>query len=224
MKPQITVGRLLIAIGVVAIVCSSLFAADSVSTRVLFAAYVSTLLTRWRRLALRWCPGMIVLAVIAATAYEFEVISACIVALAGFLACAMAAPFAMRKRDGRYAKGDKIVVAVSLLCIVSVLFTLWPLKLAFAASRPAFEAFARRVEAGYRPNGPEKVGRYLIREVEIRDGRPCLWVDPNPGGPTGFVRNPFGGVNSAKGRYPNTAFNLWSYLRLDGDWAYISED
>ncbi len=71
---------------------------------------------------------------------------------------------------------------------------------------------------------PIKVGPCVIRRVEMRDGRPCLWTDTNPNGYAGFVRNRYGEVNRAAGRLPNTAFNLWSRVALDGEWAFISED
>jgi hypothetical protein len=93
-----------------------------------------------------------------------------------------------------------------------VALTPWPFRFAFAASRDDFDRLARRIETGYRPAGSTKVGRFVVRRAELRDGRPRPWTDMDPKDRIGFVRN------------PNTPSNLWSHVRLDGGWAYIAED
>jgi len=215
---MIPIWKLMVAVGLIAVFCGCVFAANTDATPWLFAGYLLTLLTRWRRYTLRWFPAVIALGVVAVTANDVEAISACIVAALGVLACAVAAIALGRKRR------NAIVALASLLCIASVFFTLWPLKLTFAASRPEFEAMARKLDAGHEMTVPRKLGRFIIVKAEMRNGRPCLWTDTDPSGFSGFVRNPYGGVNMAKGLYPNDAFNLWSCIKLDGDWAFIDED
>jgi hypothetical protein len=117
-----------------------------------------------------------------------------------------------------------LVAAASIATMISVVATRWPLRLAFLASHGGFDAFAARLEAGYRMTQPERVGRFLIRKAEMREGRPCLWVDIDPAGYTGFVRNPRRGPDGKLLGPSNRQFNLWWDVPLDDDWAFISED
>jgi hypothetical protein len=71
---------------------------------------------------------------------------------------------------------------------------------------------------------PVRVGRFTIAMAEFKDGTACLWTSTYPNGFTGFVRNPYVGVNPASGLNSTTSFNLRSSIRLDDDWACICED
>jgi hypothetical protein len=100
--------------------------------------------------------------------------------------------------------------------IVSVPWTQWPLRVAFAISRPALADLAQQLAAGEYPGFPCRAGAFLILRGETDQGRPCLWTDTNPSGRTGFVKR--------TATVPNNAFNLWSDVELDADWRLISED
>jgi hypothetical protein len=215
--------QLAIAVGIAAIVLASLFSADSGLTWTLFAAFYLSLLSRWRQYTLPWCPAVVALTVVAFAAKGEESAVLCGASIVGSIVCGASIPLA-NKGPRRRARLFAALSFASLACIVSVGLTFWPLHLAFRASRPAFEDYAKRLQAGYTPAKPERVGLFVIRKAEFRDGRPCLWIDPHPYGYGGFVRNPFGGVNWAAGLLPNIAFNLRSDIPLDADWAYIKED
>lgn len=220
----LSVGQLAIGIGIVAIVLAALLAADVESIGLLFAAYFLTLLGRVRRYTLSWCPAVIALMVVSLSASGMEMVSSWLMSTVGFLACGFAGVMLTLLHQGRARNRLALISALSLLCIVSVPVTHWPFRLAFAASRPAFEVVANRLHDGQAVPVPTRVGRFRIKGAELRDGRPCLWADTSPGGATGFVRNPLNGVNTTRGRHPNTMFNLWSAIVLGDDWAYISED
>jgi hypothetical protein len=81
-------------------------------------------------------------------------------------------------------------------------------------SRGAFDAIAQRVRAGEQMK-PQRIGLVTIRKAEVYyNGIVCLWTDLNPSGYTGFVQ-------CAPDSMP---FNLWSMIRLDARWQFISED
>jgi len=104
-------------------------------------------------------------------------------------------------------------VAVAL----SVALTHWPLRLTFAVSRPALERLADRLEAGETVSSPQWAGLFYVRKAEINHGgMPCLWLNLEPNGYTGFAR-PSDGI--AIGKY-----NDWSDYPLWQKWHLISED
>jgi hypothetical protein len=109
-------------------------------------------------------------------------------------------------------------LAAPVLClciIVSVAMTCWPLQVTFALSRDAFDSLAQRVRAGEDIAKPVRVGLFSIRRAELsRHGIVCLWTYPHAGGSTGFVQC----------RRDFVPFNIWSMIRLDDRWQFISED
>jgi cytochrome c oxidase subunit IV len=108
-----------------------------------------------------------------------------------------------------------IAPVMCLLIICSVAMTHWPLRVAYALSRGSFDALARRVRAGEVVATPVHVGFFIIRRAELsRSDIVCLWTDPDPAGSTGFVQC----------RPDYVPFNLWSQIRLDDHWQFISED
>ena len=81
-------------------------------------------------------------------------------------------------------------------------------------SRGAFDAIAQRVRAGEQVK-PQRVGLVVIRKAQVyHNGIVCLWTGLKPSGYTGFVR-------CGPDYVP---FNLWSMVRLDARWQFISED
>jgi|SRR6185503_16327735 len=104
--------------------------------------------------------------------------------------------------------------AIGLGIIVSVAATHWPLRVSYAMSRGAFDSIAQRVRAGEEVT-PQRVGLVKIRRAEVyHNGIVCLWTGLNAGGYTGFVQ-------CGPDYVP---FNLWSIVRLDARWQFISED
>jgi hypothetical protein len=228
MRPRLSVGQLGIVGGVAAMTCGALFAAHSDWTWLLFAAYPLLLLTRQGRPMARWCPIVIALAVVALSAGGArDFVDFMVVGVASFFILLISPLLAWQRnwrRDGRVHRPALFVAAASVALMVSVVATKWPLRLAFLASHRDFEAFAARLEAGYIMSRPQRVGRFLILKAELNEGRPCLWVDTNPSGFDGFVRNPPRGPDSFLQGSRNTCFNLSSSVHLDDDWAFISED
>jgi hypothetical protein len=104
---------------------------------------------------------------------------------------------------------------VAVLVILSVTAANWPLRVSYALNRPAFDQLAKRVRAGEDMTMPRSVGLFKIRRAEVyHNGVTCLWTGLDPAGYTGFVQcGP-----------DHVPFNLWSIVRLDHEWQFISED
>jgi hypothetical protein len=109
-------------------------------------------------------------------------------------------------------------VGAALTCIaviISVAIWHWPLRASYSWSQNAFDSFAERVRAGQDLRMPQRVGFFKIEKALVsRDGIVCLWTMPNPAGSTGFVQC----------RRDHIPFNLWSVVKLDDQWQFISED
>lgn len=82
-----------------------------------------------------------------------------------------------------------LVFALTVMPLVTVT-TLWPLRLAFLASRPSLDLLADRVAANQTITYPQRAGVYWFvnSKVNASSGSVGLMMDPNPSGPTGFVR------------------------------------
>ena len=120
-----------------------------------------------------------------------------------------------RRYTQRAVLSALIAPAVCLSLIVSVALTHWPLRFGYAWSRDAFDALAQRVRVGEHIAVPVRVGLFTIRRAELSpQSIVCLWTYPHPGGSTGFVQ-------CGRDYVP---FNLWSLIRLDDRWQFISED
>jgi hypothetical protein len=114
-----------------------------------------------------------------------------------------------------------LVLALTFLPL-TMLFTHWPFRLAFLASRPALDRLADRVADGQAPGRPIQVG--LFRVVgSIRDritGNVGLVIDPDSSGRSGFVRLDPG----CGGRCNGPFYNLTFSLKLGEGWWYDCED
>lgn len=112
----------------------------------------------------------------------------------------------------------QFAVTNALICVaivISVAIWHWPLRACYGWSRSAFDSFAERVRAGERLRMPQRIGLFTIEKAEVSsDGIVCLWTMPDPAGSTGFVQC----------RQNYIPFNLWSVVRLDDRWQFISED
>jgi hypothetical protein len=82
-----------------------------------------------------------------------------------------------------------LVIVLAILPGITI-STVWPLHLAFLAFRPRLERLADRVEAGQSFASPYWIGPFRLSEsgVDSDSKTVGLFIDPNPGGRTGFVR------------------------------------
>jgi hypothetical protein len=102
-----------------------------------------------------------------------------------------------------------------LVVIASVAVWQWPLRVSYRCSSERFEALARRVKSGENLHTPQRAGLFTIQKAELsHNGIVCLWIEPNAGGSTGFVQC----------RRDYVPFNLWSLVKLDDRWQFITED
>ena len=113
-------------------------------------------------------------------------------------------------------------VVASLIMVVSIIAFNWPLRAAYAVSRPAFDQVAQQVSSGETIETPQRIGWFRIERVDapglaangIEHQGLRLWTDVHPAGNTGFVQSDS----------DNLYFNLWSHFSLDETWQFISED
>jgi hypothetical protein len=104
---------------------------------------------------------------------------------------------------------------VVLIVVLSTAATNWPLRVSYAIHRPAFDQLAERVRAGEEVATPRQIGLFKIQRAEIsHNGIICLWTGLDSKGYTGFVQC----------RPDHVTFNVWSIVRLDDRWQFISED
>ncbi|MFI5387530.1 MAG: hypothetical protein ACHQ50_15585 [Fimbriimonadales bacterium] len=114
------------------------------------------------------------------------------------------------------------VIALSVMPLAT-LCTLWPLHLAVFTARPALELLADQVAAGQAPGFPRRAGLFWVAgsAVDTATGNVGLMIDPNPNGPTGFVRVSPGTPLEHRFR-PIGADDL--EVDLGGGWWYHEED
>ena len=113
------------------------------------------------------------------------------------------------------------VISLSVMPLVT-LWTVWPLHLAFLASRPSLERLADQVAAGQTTGIPRWAGLFRIAgsAVDPATGNVGLMIEPNPNGPTGFVR--VSPANSQNRAGPFRGDDL--YVDLGWGWDYREED
>jgi len=117
--------------------------------------------------------------------------------------------------DRRHSRSITIAGLTATVVIASVAVWHWPLRVGYAISRPAFDSLAARVRSGEQIAVPLRAGLYTIRGAGLSaSGIPFLWTASAEGGSTGFVQTSPDHIH----------FNLWSVVRLDDRWQYISED
>jgi hypothetical protein len=113
------------------------------------------------------------------------------------------------------------VFALTILPALT-LWTFWPLHLAFVTARPALEIVADQVATGHSVALPLRAGVFRIAgsAVDPVSGNVGLMIDPDPNGPTGFVR-----IRSTK--TPNYAGPISGSdleVNLGGGWCFRVED
>jgi len=105
----------------------------------------------------------------------------------------------------------------------SMAITLWPLRIAFLVSKPAFDRLAFRIARGENIQWPEFAGLYRVigSEVEPTNQNIGLVIDSNASGRSGFVRLRLGNLEE-KRRGP--FFNLDYDIPMGQGWCYQVED
>ena len=124
--------------------------------------------------------------------------------------------------DLRAQKRFQRQAAVSLVLVVSIIMFNWPLRVAYAFSRPAFDQVAEQVMAGETLTTPRRIGWFRVQRIEapgfaangIAFQGLRLWTGIHPHGNSGFVRS----------SPDDLRFNLWSHFKLDETWQFIAED
>jgi hypothetical protein len=101
--------------------------------------------------------------------------------------------------------------------------TFWPLHVAFAISRPSLERLADQVAAGKAVGFPRQAGLFRVRGAAVNPatGNVGLMIDPNPSGPTGFVRDGPAAYQPGAGG-PIIGSDL--LIELGSGWSYREED
>jgi hypothetical protein len=103
-------------------------------------------------------------------------------------------------------------------------WTVWPFRLEFLAARSALERVADQVAAGQAASFPLSLGpfRLTASRVDTQTGGVALVIDPNPNGPSGFVRHKISLIG------PYDCFGPirgdWWHVGLGGGWCYHEED
>jgi hypothetical protein len=103
-------------------------------------------------------------------------------------------------------------------------WTDWPFRLRFLAAKSALDRVADRIEAGQAVAFPRDAGSFWLAasRLDSQSGGVALLIDPDPGGPSGFVRfkasvrGPYGCFRPIRGD--------WWHLGLGGGWCYHEED
>jgi hypothetical protein len=118
-------------------------------------------------------------------------------------------------------------VAWSLVLVLGIMpfvmsFTLLPLYVGFAVSRPALDRLADRVAGGAIVRRAEWAGVFLIvgSDVDPDTRSVGLVLDPDPSGRSGFVRLNTGSRTDHMGPF----WNLNSDVAMSGAWRYQDED
>jgi hypothetical protein len=117
----------------------------------------------------------------------------------------------------------KWVIVLSLMPGVTA-YTLWPFRLEFLTVRSTLERLADQVAAGQAVSSPRSAGPFQLvaSAVDSEAGGVALLIDPNPSGPSGFVRH----KNYTKGPYDcfRPIRGDWWHMELGGGWCYHEED
>jgi hypothetical protein len=115
------------------------------------------------------------------------------------------------------------VIALAVMPGVTA-WTVWPFRLKFLTARSALERVADQIEAGQAVSFPQNAGpfRLAASRVDSQSRGVALLIDPDPNGPSGFVRH----EGSLTGPYDcfRPIRGDWWHLGLGGGWCYHEED
>jgi hypothetical protein len=118
-----------------------------------------------------------------------------------------------------------LVIALAALPLTMV-FTPWPLRAAFLASKAALDQLADRVADGRAPGRPVRAGLFIVvgTIIDPSTGNIGLIIDPDGSGRSGFVRLGGRGLDVAQSRRIGPFYKLNSDLDLHDGWRYQIED
>jgi hypothetical protein len=123
-----------------------------------------------------------------------------------------------RKCTGRLWSPMAVWLSTILLTLMplATVGTQWPLRLAFLATRPAFERVANQIAAGRSVSFPRWVGPFLLAHsaVDPVSGNVGLSIDQNLVGRSAFVRVGRGDPHDRTGPFP------WDNLCVDLGWGW----
>jgi hypothetical protein len=115
------------------------------------------------------------------------------------------------------------VIALAVMPGVTA-WTIWPFRLVFLIERSALERVADQIAAGQAVSFPQYAGpfRLVASRIDFQTGGVALLIDPNPGGPSGFVRH----QGSHTGPYSchSPIRGDWWHVGLGDGWCYHEED
>jgi hypothetical protein len=124
----------------------------------------------------------------------------------------------------REAAAWACVWALTAMPLVTAV-TLWPFRLTFLTAQPALGRLADRVAARQAVTYPVRVGPFEIiaSSVDAQTGNVALMTDPDPSGPTAFIRQ---GARPRSGLYACYTPVLGDFLDvwLGGGWCFHQED
>jgi hypothetical protein len=129
-------------------------------------------------------------------------------------------------REGAAPRRSARVAWLAVIGLTAMpLFTImtdWSLHLAFAVARPALDRLADQVTAGRTVGFPLWAGPFRVAAAAVDpvSGNVGLMIDPDPNGPTGFVRVESGIPGDGRGPIVGSDLNLG----LGGGWWYREED
>jgi hypothetical protein len=115
------------------------------------------------------------------------------------------------------------VIALAVMPGVTA-WTVWPFRLEFLTARSALERFADRIAAGQAISYPQWASpfRLVASRVDSETGGVALLIDPNPGGPSGFVRHK--GSHTGPYNCSRPIRGDWWHVGLGDEWCYHEED
>ncbi len=167
-----------------------------------------------------WVTAVAIFTIALCATGQDSVFEICAAFVGTVVALALAATSALLLAVNQHRPRGRRAAVVVLVWVVSLLVPLtdWPMRVHFALYRREFGELASQVQAGGAVPMPRRIGLFIIRSAGARPtGSVFFWTDPDPGGPTGFVR-------CAPGTVIGDQFNLWSSHSLGGGWFFIAED
>ena len=103
-------------------------------------------------------------------------------------------------------------------------WSVWPFRLVFLTARSTLERLADQVAAGRAVSFPQWAGPFRLAgsRIDSETGGVALLIDPNPSGPSGFVRH----QGSLTGPYRcfRPIRGDWLHVGLGDGWCYHEED
>ena len=141
---------------------------------------------------------------------------------------ALGAAWAKRATENHASPRRSPFICWLLVVVLAILpaftfSTVWPLRLAFLASRTSLDRLADRAEAGHVIRSLHRIGPFRLIESHVdQDSKTVgLFIDPNPSGRSGFVR-----VHSKtlEGQRFASLIGTDTNVELGWGWSYRQDD